>query len=565
MTQDNLELFFGVKNLRIVDSPMVELRPITILVGRNHSGKSSLFRAFPLIQQSIKNQSNGPISWYGDQVDYGNFDTAVKRGCEDEGIKFQFGLKNYTYLHNPMLLVANSAEYNTDFFLDLTGMAKVSILVKKDNDRTIRCESNIDIPDQKLNLMIKSGSGGKLEKVSFNGKKIPNEFKDISFWFHDNHILSKIYLVKEYSNDYSIIGKSGFRDLFYQPILKILETQTKDSVNEEQLLHEIPKILKNPVLNSETIAKLKNMAKTPSVKKVYQNLVRDQTGALEQIELICGIYNALTAYNQVCQYFTKYVKGMLYYKPTRTVDKRRFIISDANQFTVLPDGSNLSGFFESLKDADLIKFSKWMKKYFGYGISIEKKDGQTSIFVEQDGIVSNLVDSGFGISEFLPYLTQIWWDIVNLRHKRTTRVNSASFQVMDEDWVRPINMKKLIAIEQPELHLHPALQARLVDVLVDTLQSAGSNNNVTEGGNNVKPMYFIETHSESFLNRLGELISKQECDHNDIQILFFEKEMRQSGVSVKISEAYYDKTGHLRNWPFGFFRYSFGYDSSCTS
>ncbi len=60
------------------------------------------------------------------------------------------------------------------------------------------------------------------------------------------------------------------------------------------------------------------------------------------------------------------------------------------------------------------------------------------------------------------------------------------------------------------------------------------------------------------MNRLGELVSKQEFDHKDIQILFFAKEMQNSGVSAKITEAYYDETSHLKNWPCGFFRNSIG-------
>ena len=550
LKQENLKMYFGVQNLRIVDLPMVELRPITILVGQNHSGKSSLLRAFPLIQQSIVNQNNGLIAWSGDEVNYGNFDTAIKMGSEDEGIKFQFGLKNYPYLHNPMLLANNSAKREEDFYLNLSGLATVSVLVKKFKDRTMRWESNIEIPNQNLSLIIKSDSECESNQVTLNGTKLPQEFEDISFWFHDNHLLSKIYLVKEYSNDYSIIGKSGFRDLFYQPIMKILEAQTNKSIDEEQFLIEIPKILSNPLFNSEAINLLINEASAPEIREVYQKLFEKQAGAIEKLEIICGLYNALTAYNQVCQYYSKFSKGLSYYKPARAVEKRKFNISDSNQLAVLPDGSNLSGFFESLQESDLLKFSEWLKSYFGYGISIEKKDGQTSIFVEQDGIVSNLIDSGFGISEFLPYLTQIWWDSVNL--KRSPRVISASFNVSDEEWVRPIDMKKLIAIEQPELHLHPALQARLVDVLVDTIQ--GTSQSETEV---VKPMYIIETHSESFINRLGELVSKQKFNHNDIQVLVFSKKLNETDVSVEITEAYYDENGFLKNWPSGFFRYSF--------
>ena len=44
-----------------------------------------------MIKQSIELQRNGPIAWFGDLVDYGGYETAVRKGASEEGITFQFG------------------------------------------------------------------------------------------------------------------------------------------------------------------------------------------------------------------------------------------------------------------------------------------------------------------------------------------------------------------------------------------------------------------------------------------------------------------------------------------
>ena len=44
-----------IKNLRsLKDTGRVELKPITLLVGANSSGKSTFLRTFPLLKQGLK-------------------------------------------------------------------------------------------------------------------------------------------------------------------------------------------------------------------------------------------------------------------------------------------------------------------------------------------------------------------------------------------------------------------------------------------------------------------------------------------------------------------------------
>jgi hypothetical protein len=67
-----------VRNLRSLrDTGWIEIRPITILVGKNSSGKSTLARVFPLLKQSAERRKQAPLLWFGRLVDFGSFSEAV--------------------------------------------------------------------------------------------------------------------------------------------------------------------------------------------------------------------------------------------------------------------------------------------------------------------------------------------------------------------------------------------------------------------------------------------------------------------------------------------------------
>ncbi len=78
---------FGIKNLRgLTDTGDIELKSLNILVGANSSGKSTYLRAFPLIKQGLEVRKKGPILWYGEEIDFGDFATALRSG--EESIRF---------------------------------------------------------------------------------------------------------------------------------------------------------------------------------------------------------------------------------------------------------------------------------------------------------------------------------------------------------------------------------------------------------------------------------------------------------------------------------------------
>ena len=101
----------------------------------------------------------------------------------------------------------------------------------------------------------------------------------------------------------------------------------------------------------------------------------------------------------------------------------------------------------------------------------------------------------------------------------------------------------VIAIEQPELHLHPAIQAKLAKAFIACIDLARKNN--------CDIQLLIETHSETIVNYFGRAIARELLNPNDISVILFEKETDQSVTTVRNSN--YDADGFLTNWPYGFF------------
>jgi hypothetical protein len=104
-----------VKNLHCIeDTGIIPLNGITLLVGANSTGKSTLLRVFPLLKQSLNYNKRGPILWYGDSVDFGSFQEAHRRGGEELSISFTQRLDLYNMYRQP----SNHSLCKLDYVID---------------------------------------------------------------------------------------------------------------------------------------------------------------------------------------------------------------------------------------------------------------------------------------------------------------------------------------------------------------------------------------------------------------------------------------------------------------
>ena len=546
-----LRFFYGIVNLRSLDLPFTELHPITVLVGRNNSGKSSLLRAFPLLKQSVEDNVEGPISWRGNLVDFGNFESAVKKNCGEEGITFSFKIENIPFWIPDLNREKSAIGQKIYMNKIVSGNVEVIISVKQLGQKVIKRETQIHLNEPEVQLSIKSDVNGKSENIKLNNKDDLILDKKFLFKFEQDCILSKFS--PEYIGDLQELSfdKFGLRNLMAIQLGNyLLEEISIDNIAMKEIESEVLKILENIVIDKRTLLKLEKCATSKVFKDYYQNVRKERLDILNKLNEICGLFWSYSMHNEVCKIFDSIMKNSVYFRPTRGRDERYFGSINLDKMEILSKGENLSGFYESLDREQLSEFSDWVQKFFGFTVSIDKANGHTSIFINEFGENFNLADSGFGISEILPFLTQIWWELQKILYSED-RLNIES--LIGSKGILGLGgylkLPKLIAIEQPELHLHPAHQAKIADVLVNAIK-------LGENENTEKPNFIIETHSQSFINRLGQLIRQGEISESDINVLVFSKRFENSQIKYDIQNSYYDSEGILRNWPYGFFRYS---------
>lgn len=118
-----------------------------------------------------------------------------------------------------------------------------------------------------------------------------------------------------------------------------------------------------------------------------------------------------------------------------------------------------------------------------------------------------IADVGFGVSQLLPIV------VMGLRSPLTS----------------------LLLFEQPEIHLHPRLQANLADFFL-TLALSGKR-------------MVVETHSVHFIDRLRRRIAEDPSDElkDNVSILFVHPP--HSGQGATIERLRVDRYGVIENWP----------------
>lgn len=124
-----------------------------------------------------------------------------------------------------------------------------------------------------------------------------------------------------------------------------------------------------------------------------------------------------------------------------------------------------------------------------------------------------ITDVGFGVSQILPVIALCYY--------------------VDEG--------STILLEQPEIHLHPAVQMGLADVFIDAIKTR-------------KIQLVIESHSEHLLSRLQRRMAEEKIKSDDISINF----CSSGEVGSKIEHLQIDNDGNISNWPKDFFGDRFG-------
>ncbi|WP_287601835.1 AAA family ATPase [Thiothrix sp.] len=528
------------KNYKAFKEGTLELSPLTVLMGANSVGKSSVLKLILTLSQTAgENKNSGALKSFGKLTD----------GGEVRNIFYQKDTTNELEICFNLELPIKASELLNDiknkiYFSLLDRLRKNIFILHEIND----------------NNRIDKETFNSLRKFDFNFHTNDNQIESI------NEIISAIKKTRkqmdENENNHSQknIPEMISRDLNYKEIKK---SEIIDSIIILDELGKFGKIKK--ISYKISYSKTKNLLKVSSIAvfstsghyieiDFYRNKDNRRSCIIKSDKLNASFFEkhyptinkafdfngmrlqwnndhnndepflgvklsvSYILYSFMKHYSDTAIKefnpsNIRHVSPVRAYPKRYYFLneSDDTSYFDTTDQDSLPLYINNNPDT-LEKVNTWLNK-FGFNVKVDSLNEMIhSIKIKQNNIKLDLIDIGFGISQILPVIIQ------SLLAKKGS----------------------ITLIEQPEIHIHPKMQADLADFFI--LLAKKDNKK-----------FIIETHSEAFLKRLRRRMAEYKTENensispDNVSIQFIERDKNSEKNSIIINKEI-SKTGDFE-WP----------------
>lgn len=516
-----------IQNLRSLrDTGFIMIKPLTILLGANSSGKSTFLRSFLLFAQSVNKRLRGPISWFDDSlVDFGDFFTAINAEARENNdpMRFSFKIKqmdkdkyyrhHWGYWSNANRLTALQ-EYELSFSLAcVDGETYINEIAFSEGDLNIKAV--IPSRDAPVNFYV--------DGEQFN-------LTDQLIWSYNyfNSLLPSFEL-KSKENE-----KWMANALILNEIRKFVKQRSNRLLKDD---NKILSLIFRPVSSKEDLLSyLRDKYKVRSFSKyvLYSGWTLESKEFI-QLYAYLGIYHFLSMFDIFDTQLAAFYGGSSYIAPARAEANRYYRTQGLQVLDIDPYGRNLQEFIASLDSDQKRSYQEYTRRILKISVDTKPQEGHQSIVLKSELGDFNIADVGFGYSQILPIITKLWYLSNNREYVPGRGKNVYYFGQMEVD--------TNILIEQPELHLHPAYQARIADAIMEAAKRAKKLKNDKN--------LIVETHSEVFINRVGRRIKENKFDLEDVNIILFNKSIGDKNTALR--QMSYKSNGQIDNWPYGFF------------
>lgn len=497
-----------IKDYKAFDEAKIPIKPITIFLGANSVGKSSIIQLLLLLQQTSKEDYKSyksALKLYGGYVNLGASINLFRKQDKTKDLNISFTIKdkdfktflkteifNYfietfsripKYIPIKAFLELRNREINSlkdfedylDSLIKVVSKEKTATEFVKEIQWFLSSSSSIKIID--LTNDNKSG----LLKLYTSLEKISNEIKDDIFQFNfkigfnKNKLINKDFkLINSKKVIISFNDEKGFSSDYFL---------FEDGENSE-----LKKIVD---LNNTIFNLFSRKADLSSTTASIVSLIIQQAMRLAKNEFSENSIN--------------------YVSPLRAHPKRYYMLDKA-KINITLDTLDGDAVADVLKENHSLKtkVNDWLTN-FNLSVNVEEfKEVVHHLKVNQNNLNLDITDVGFGISQVLPVIIQGF-----LSGNDSTTI-----------------------IEQPEIHLHPKMQADLADLFIDIVI------------NSKNKKLIIETHSEYLLKRLRRRISENKISANDVSICLFNPQTSEKSGSINVLEI--EEKGFFE-WPEDFY------------
>lgn len=259
----------------------------------------------------------------------------------------------------------------------------------------------------------------------------------------------------------------------------------------------------------------------------------------EGIEHPAGQYSHY-AYQMLCEYASRTIESVLfpiwtenfkYIPSSRALPKRIYTPETGAEFystlqKYLIAKTEYEDYQNSFRGSNKKEYvantflNKWIgKEGFDIGESISVNSVMGSAIVvklkKNDGTEVFLTDEGFGLTQLISILIKIETTILQARGvKYNDYVDQSSLDNLNT--LKFYYEQQTIAVEEPEIHLHPAFQSKLADMFISAMEY------------NIH--FIVETHSEYMIRKLQKLVAQKNLETKGI--LMSSKGVDRNTISI---------------------------------
>ena len=526
----------------IAESQEVPLAPITLLFGANSSGKTSILQSLLLLKQTLDESESADTVLLpkGRTIDLGNYKELIHAHETSRELSFGFRLSADAFRRAATTPVVGPMR----FFSEDVGSPWCTVRFGG-RGRIIRLR-NFTVGTGMWNEFLASFGAARsrarqlpatfeedlrpgvqraLRLTEFNPlhpfitscwKQIESSVDEYKERLADRHLIEE----KRHQRIRSRAAETGSEfdrkrlDSFRNRLAELKESAKRfEDYSMERLALDIEKQtreltfpLRNFVPQTGPVLRrrIKPAGVTSSVDPRQDRLLRDAHMAVARLT------------NRIGMRLIRILDRIIYLGPLREYPERHYIFSGNVVANVGKSGKFMPDLLFS--DAAAVDtLNDWLERFdLGYKVSVKSlkdphiKDVFTIRLIDaSSGVSVSPSDVGFGISQILPILVQAI-----------------------------IAKNRMILVEQPEIHLHPRLQAEFGSFLADCIKPTGGN------------QFLIETHSEHLVLRLQRLIREKQLSPSDVSVIYVKK----TSAGVRCEHLGLDERGEFFDeWPDGFF------------
>lgn len=473
----------------------IPLKPITLLYGPNSSGKSSLLQALLMLKQTLEEARNENIVLMpkGSLVDVGGYEEFINEHKPRKA--FSIGL-SFDPNHLRDMDESYWEEIIDDYYIRcfawlLQCSTQITFSLNNTNEiivDRIDCGTNLSTPpmvgyrnfllDNEVQRIIKkSGDGLKHRMESLLVRDLLNlDNKDYkSEWLRTADVF------EDFSEDIKILQER-------KRSLNITKTEKEKIENQLVWLSHLEQVFKNK--SFEQFLEIKNSSydrfvllnhcfpnKTMSDhKEIFKNSVENKL--MDTLSAEDDSYKGywLTDFILLCaDFLTEYLRRTVYIGPFRMLPERMYQFSGNVPSNVGVAGQHMADILIGRPDI-VRKVNEWLNIFeVGYEVEVNKviRDFYEIALIDKKTFSkASTKDVGFGVSQILPIIVQ-----------------------------GILMGNGILCIEQPEIHLHPRLQAELGDFFIHVRNVSGAQEEQRRYGTPQNQL-IIETHSEHLILRL---------------------------------------------------------------